>query len=138
MGAGKSLNGRGKKSGEEKSRTKIGAPGILLLTDQFRNHLKSLPVIGHKKYFCAQSQARILNGFGTGRLREESQGLLFSFLTFLRPIFFLACLAFLPPPLTAPGSPRMTRTLKGNENLFELAEFRVIGRGSIKIFNILG
>ena len=35
VGAGKSLNGRGKKSGEEKSRTKIG----------------SLPVIGHKKYF---------------------------------------------------------------------------------------
>ena len=58
MGAGKSLNGRGKKSGEEKSRTKIGAPGILLLTDQFRNHLKSLPVIGHKKYFCAQSESR--------------------------------------------------------------------------------
>ena len=57
MGAGKSLNGRGKKSGEEKSRTKIGAPGILLLTDQFRNHLKSLPVIGHKKYFCAQSES---------------------------------------------------------------------------------
>ena len=107
MGAGKSLNGRGKKSGEEKSRTKIGAPGILLLTDQFRNHLKSLPVIGHKNIFCAQSQARTLNGFGTGRLREESQGLLFSFLTFLRPIFFLARLDFFPPPLTAPGSPRM-------------------------------
>ena len=49
--AGKSLNGRGKKSGEEKSRTKIGAPGILLLIDQFRNHLKSLPVIGHKNIF---------------------------------------------------------------------------------------
>ena len=57
MEAGKRLNGRGKKSGEEKSRTKIGAPGILLLTDQFRNHLKSLPVIGHKKYFCAQSES---------------------------------------------------------------------------------
>ena len=49
--AGKSLNGRGKKSGEEKPRTKIGAPGILLLTDQCRNHLKSLPVIGHKNMF---------------------------------------------------------------------------------------
>ena len=34
MGAGKRLNGRGKKSGEEKSRKKVGAPGILLLTDQ--------------------------------------------------------------------------------------------------------
>ena len=49
MEAGKSLNGRGKKSGEEKSRTKI----------------------------------------------------LFSFLTFLRPIFFLARLDFFLPPLTA-------------------------------------
>ena len=54
MEAGKSLNGRGKKSGDEKSRTKI-----------------------------------------------------FSFLTFHRPIFFLARLDFFPPPLTAPGSPRM-------------------------------
>ena len=51
VGAGKSLNGRGKKPGEEKSRTKYRAPGILLLTDQFRNHLKSLPVIGHKNIF---------------------------------------------------------------------------------------
>ena len=50
MGAGKRLNGRGKKSGEEKSRAKVGAPEILLLTDQFRNHLKSLPVIGHISY----------------------------------------------------------------------------------------
>ena len=57
MGAGKRLNWRGKKSGEEKSRTKVGAPGILLLTDQFRNHLKSLPVIGHKNIFCAQSES---------------------------------------------------------------------------------
>ena len=39
VGAGKSLSGRGKKSGEEKSRTKYRAPGILLLTDQFRNHI---------------------------------------------------------------------------------------------------
>ena len=57
VGAGERLNGRGKKSGEEKSRTKVGAPGILLLTDQFRNHLKSLPVIGHKNIFCAQSES---------------------------------------------------------------------------------
>ena len=42
VGAGKRLNGRGKKSREEKSRKKVGAPGILPLTDQFRNHLKSL------------------------------------------------------------------------------------------------
>ena len=57
VGAGKRLNGRGKKLGEEKSRKKVGAPGILLLTDQFRNHLKSLPVIGHKNIFCAQSES---------------------------------------------------------------------------------
>ena len=30
-----------------------------------------------------------------------------SFLTFLRPNFFLARFDFFPPPLTAPGSPRM-------------------------------
>ena len=29
------------------------------------------------------------------------------FLTFLRPNFFLARLDFFPPPLNAPGSPRM-------------------------------
>ena len=57
MGAGERLNGRGKKSGEEKSRTRVGAPGILLLTDQFRNHLESLPVIGHKNIFCVQSES---------------------------------------------------------------------------------
>ena len=60
VGAGKRLNGRGKKSGEEKSRTKVGAPGILLLADQFRNHLKSLPVIGHENIFCAPNQSPAL------------------------------------------------------------------------------
>ena len=52
--------------GEEKNRAKksqernlIGARGILLLTDQFRNHLKSLTVISikHKNIFCAQSES---------------------------------------------------------------------------------
>ena len=37
--------------------TKIGAPGILLLTDQFRNHLQSLPVIGHKNILWAQAES---------------------------------------------------------------------------------
>ena len=36
MGAGKSLNGREKNSGEEKSRTKIRAPGDKFLPDQFQ------------------------------------------------------------------------------------------------------
>ena len=36
MGAGKSLNGREKNSGEEKSRMKIRAPGDKVLTDQFQ------------------------------------------------------------------------------------------------------
>ena len=57
-------------------------------------------------------RSQSLNGFGTGRLREESQGLLLSFLTFLRPIFLLASLALFPPPLTAPGSPRMISLLE--------------------------
>ena len=55
--AGKRLNGRAKESGEEKSRKKVGVPRTLLLTDQFRNHLKSLPVIGHKNIFCAHSES---------------------------------------------------------------------------------
>ena len=51
VSGGKKAKRARKKSGEEKSRTKVGAPGILLLTAQFRNHLKSLPVIGHKNIF---------------------------------------------------------------------------------------
>ena len=56
-GGGKKAKRARKKIGEEKSRKKVGAPGILLLTDQFGNHLKSLPVIGHKNIFCAQSES---------------------------------------------------------------------------------
>ena len=56
-GGGKKAKRARKKKKEEKSRKKVGAPGILLLTDQFRNHLKSLPVIGHKNIFCAQSES---------------------------------------------------------------------------------
>ena len=44
--------------------------------------------------------------FGRRKVKKENK-LLFSFLTFLRPNFFLACLDFFLPPLTAPGSPRM-------------------------------
>ena len=36
MGVGKSLSGRDKNSGEEKSRTARGAPGDKVLTDQFQ------------------------------------------------------------------------------------------------------
>ena len=52
---------------------------------------------------------------GRRKVKNEnrSPGLLFSFLTFLRPIFFLARLDFFPPPLTAPGSPRMLPHLEG-------------------------
>ena len=50
VGVGKRLNGRGKKSGEEKSRTKVGAPGILLLTDQFRNLIKL--ILAQKYFLC--------------------------------------------------------------------------------------
>ena len=52
MEAGKRLNGRGKKLGEEKSRKKIGAPGILLLTDQFRNHLRTFAPIATAHFFA--------------------------------------------------------------------------------------
>ena len=53
-----------------------------------------------QKYFCAQSQTRISIGFGTGRLRVESQGLLFRSCKLDR-------LDFLMTQLAAPGSPRM-------------------------------
>ena len=96
------VSGGGKKA--KRARKKIGRRKVKKESRSPWDSSLNRPV---PKYFCAQSQARILNGFGTGRLREESQGLLLSFLTFLRPIFFLARLAFFPPPLTAPGSPRM-------------------------------
>ena len=44
---------------------------------------------------------------GEEKSRTRIRALLFSFLTFLRPNFFLACLDFSLPPPTAPGSPRM-------------------------------
>jgi len=49
---------------------------------------------------CAQSQTRILIGFGTGWLRVESQGLLFRSCK-------LGHFDFLMTQLSAPGSPRM-------------------------------
>ena len=61
--AGRRLNGRAKKSGEEKSRKKVGAPVILLLTDQFRNHLKSLPVTGHKNMAIRRAKCLAVNLF---------------------------------------------------------------------------
>ena len=36
VGAGKSLNGRGKSSGKEKSSRRVRAPGDKVLTDQFQ------------------------------------------------------------------------------------------------------
>ena len=69
VGAGKSLNGREKKSGEEKSRT----------------------ALKRKKNWAKKSQERLF----------------LPFLTFLRQNFFLFRLDFFPPPLVAPGSPRM-------------------------------
>ena len=39
--------------------------------------------------------------------QEREEELFFAFLTFLRPNFFLARLDFFPPPVIAPGSPRM-------------------------------
>ena len=53
-----------------------------------------------QKYFCAQSQTIILIGFGTVRLRVESQGLLFRSCK-------LGRFDFLMTQLTAPESPRM-------------------------------
>ena len=43
------------------------------------------------------------------RARKTDPG---EFLTFIRPNFFVARLDFFPPPLTAPGSPRMCCTVR--------------------------
>ena len=61
-----------------------------------------------QKFSGTNQKPELLRPFGTGTLRPCPQGLFLSFLTFLRPKFFLARLDFFPPPLTAPGSPRMT------------------------------
>ena len=50
-GGGKRLNSRGKKSGEEKARTKVGAPRILLLTDQGPVSRTSRELFGPEKPF---------------------------------------------------------------------------------------
>ena len=77
------------------------------------------PALQNEQFVVLRMAFRARKVFGTfekrapGRLREESQGLLLSFLTFLRPIFLLARLAFFPPPLTAPGSPRMYTAIQG-------------------------
>ena len=59
VGAGKSLNGREKNSGEEKSRTTRRAPGDKVLTDQFQMAWVILASDWcHKTFvFCAQSQS---------------------------------------------------------------------------------
>ena len=79
MGARKSLNGREKKSGS---------------------------VIGNKKQkFCGTTQKpEQPRSFGTGPLRPCPQGLFSSFLTFLRPNFFLVRLPFrlFPAPTNCP------------------------------------
>lgn len=66
-----------------------------------------------KQKFCGTNQKPELpRPFGTGPLRPCPQGLFSSLLTFLRTNFFLARLDFFPPPLTAPGSPRMKHVMK--------------------------
>ena len=66
-----------------------------------------------KQKFCGTNQKPELpRPFGTGPLRPCPQGLFSSFLTFLRPNFFLARLDFFLPPLTAPGSPPSPRMIQ--------------------------
>ena len=51
--------------------------------------------------------------FGTGLVRHCPQGLFSPFFTFLRAIYFSASLDFSLSPLSAPGSPRMLFSWKG-------------------------
>ena len=49
--------------------------------------------------------------FGTGLVRHCPQGFFSPFFTFLRAIYFSACLDFSSFPLSAPGSPKMGELL---------------------------
>ena len=64
-------------------------------------------LLGRKKQRFSGAKPELLRPFGTGPWKHCPQGILLSFLTFLRPNFFNARLDFSPPRLTAPGSPRM-------------------------------
>ena len=59
VGAGKSLNGREKNSGEQKSRTKIRAPGDKVLTDLFQSKEQFWLLIDAREplFFSGQSQS---------------------------------------------------------------------------------
>ena len=61
-------------------------------------------------YTSSETQGQLVGAGKRLRGREKNSGEEKSFLTFLRPNFFLARLDFFPPLLTAPGSPRMLCT----------------------------
>ena len=84
-------------------------------------------LIGHKKkqrFFDTNQKPERLRPFGTGPVRLCPQGLLVSFFTFLRRIFFIARYDFPSPPLSVPGSPRMTRQVPLVRNKFKAFNFR--------------
>ena len=97
VGAGKGLNGRGKNSSEESQERE----------DDWAEK--------KRKFSGTNQRLELLRPFGTSPLKPCPQGLFLSFLTFFRPNFFLARSDFSLPLLTAPGSPRIQKTL---ENLF--------------------
>ena len=81
VGAGKRLNGRGKKLGEEKSRKKVGAPGIIFLC----------PITGKDfKWFRNWSVKRRIPGAPT------------FFLDFSSPNFFPRPFSLFPAPTNCP------------------------------------
>lgn len=90
---------------------------ILCKMAQNNSYLAALWLGRNLQMFSGTSQKQEqLRPFGTGLIKPCSQGL-FLFLNFLRPNFFLACLGFLLPPLSDPGSPRMW-TLESHHKTF--------------------
>ena len=76
-------------------------------------------MIGQKntKVFWHQSEARITPAVWNWSVKSLSPGDLLRLLDFFSPKFFLTRLDFFPPPLTAPGSPRMDRSMRSGTKL---------------------
>ena len=79
MGAGKCLNEREKNSGEEKSRTKIRAPGDKVLTDQFQTVVVVLASDWCQKtfvFFCPITEQQGQESIRSFPTQKEHTGLL--------------------------------------------------------------
>ena len=109
MGAKESLNGR-KDKARRKVKNGVKSHWGQCLTRPFPNGRRrsGFRLVPEKHKFSGTNQkAERRRTFGTGLVRHCPQGLFTPFFTFFVP-YFSARLDFPSPPLSAPGSPRMT------------------------------